>query len=372
MTELVFAIDFTRSGNSSRYVLDGWSHPEQEHRWTMGRGSRLVLPPAGFGPDCVLAVTATPCRDPPHLEGQAVMLALNGRLLATIHIAELQVLTFRWPAGLDGARDAVLSFTHLSCGQARAPSQMRGGQPLGLMMHSLRVFRLDSPDVPPLTRGAVSGEWGQPAAGRGAWVGLADLAGRFESIGQGCQFGLVQRACGIEPLGLLRFVDTVTAKLVDALVADFAGVDDPARLRLHLTADAEPRVRWEQTDYKLLYDTRLVAAGADPGRVRDGQARRLGFLRRKFLEELGCAEKIFVLTRGHCLTETEALAVYCALRLRGANVLLWTVFGDRERAGQVDRLRAGFLRGHLGDVDQHGYGSQDAWLSVMSNAVALA
>ena len=139
-----------------------------------------------------------------------------------------------------------------------------------------------------------------------------------------------------------------------------------------MTADAEARFGWQQVDYKLFYDTRLVAAAADPDVVRTNQARRLALLRRKFLEDLELGDKIFVLTRSHCLTQTEALAVYCALRLRGPAVLLWTVFGDPARTGQVERIRPGFLRGHLGEVDRHGYGSFDAWLSIMSNARALA
>ncbi len=199
-----------------------------------------------------------------------------------------------------------------------------------------------------------------------------NLALRFESLGQGCQFGLVQRQCGADPLGLLRFVDTTTSMLADGLVSAFAGIGRPGRLALHHTGDALPRYRWRHQDFGLLYDTRLPVAAWDPAVILHRESRRLGFLQRKFVEDLRLAEKIFVLTRGDCLTEEEALAVWCAMRLHGRTTLLWTVFGDPARAGCVDRLMPGFLRAQLGSVDRHGYGAFPVWLSVMANALALS
>ncbi len=36
-------------------------------------------------------------------------------------------------------------------------------------------------------------------------ITLQDLMLQFESLGQNCEFGLVQRRAGADPLGLLRF-----------------------------------------------------------------------------------------------------------------------------------------------------------------------
>jgi hypothetical protein len=360
MSALIADIAFGAGGNSDAHVLDGWAEPELAHRWTLGRQSRLRLALDDPGPDCLLVVTATPCLYPPALAAQIVMVAVADRLLATVRIAGLRVMSFRLPAGLRGG-ELVLSFSHLGCALPRAPEQTRRGQPLGLMVHSVRVFRLAVHEEGTAPRGRPP-----PPADRAA------LATRFESLGQGCQFGLMQRWCGAEPLGLLRFVDTTTAMLVEGLASAFDGVDDAAQLELRHTADAEPRLAWRQRRYNLMYDTRLKVADTDAARLRRSQARRLGFLRRKFFEDVAAAQKIFVLTRGNCLTEPEALAVHAALGLHGEATLLWTVFGDPGRAGQVDRLGPGFLRGQLGEVDQHGYGALEVWVGVMRRALALA
>ncbi len=375
MTQLAGAIDFSARGNSGDYVLEGWGEAEAGHRWTLGRQSLVRLPAADLGPDCVLVIDATPCLCPPELAGQVVMLALGGRLLATVELRGLRVTSFPLPPGLPPG-ETVLSLDHLSSGRGRAPEQMRDGQPLGLMVHSLRVFRLDAAERSAVGGAGPGGLRPGPSvraeAERRTGLTLPALAERFESIGQGCQFGLVQRQCGAEPLGLLRFVDTVTSRLVDGLVAGFAGVEDPDHLTLEPTEDAEPRLRWRQTDYGLTYDTRLLAAGADWEAVRHRQAQRLSFLRRKFAEDVAAAEKMFVLTRGDCLSPSEALAVSCALRLHGPATLLWTTIGHPPAAGQVDRLAPGFLRGELGEVDAHAYAPLEVWLAVMGNAVGVS
>ena len=375
MTVLLASIDFSMGGNGERYVLEGWAEPETGHRWTMGQESRVVLPVRAPGPGCILVITATPCLNFPVLTAQSVMLALNGRLLETVQIEGLLTMSFAFPHALEKERDIVLSISHLSAGKPRSPAQVRQGQPLGLMMHTLRVFQLSAIEqaVPPMTAlpGLRPGPSLRREVERRTGLPLRTLAENFESMGQGCQFGLVQRHCGAEPLGLLRFVETVTSRLVDGLLAGFAGVENADRLDLTPTADAQPRWAWRQQDYGLTYDTRLVAASSDAARVAPRQAQRLGFLRRKFVEDLASAEKIFVLTRGDCLTRSEAFAVSCALRVHGPVTLLWTVFGNEAEAGRVDLLARGFLRGQLGKVDRHGYGSLDAWLCVMSNAFVM-
>lgn len=56
----------------------------------------------------------------------------------------------------------------------------------------------------------------------------AEILGQFESLGDNCEFGLVQRIGGIEPLGLLRFagfhipVEYRLNRLLDALERGFS------------------------------------------------------------------------------------------------------------------------------------------------------
>jgi hypothetical protein len=148
-------------------------------------------------------------------------------------------------------------------------------------------------------------------------------------------------------------------------VRGFAGVDVPERLVLGQTVRARPSYRWHQQNYNLFFDTLIPVDETDPEEVRQAQARRLRFLRSKFLEDLQNAEKIFVLTRSDCLTEPEALAVFCALSIHGPNRLLWTVQGDAASAGRVEVLRPGFACGHLGLTDRDGFAALQTWTKIL-------
>jgi hypothetical protein len=57
---------------------------------------------------------------------------------------------------------------------------------------------------------------------------LRALFRRFESLGMTCEFGLVQRQLGLEPLGLLRFASITPDNLIALLNSDLAGVADAA------------------------------------------------------------------------------------------------------------------------------------------------
>ena len=347
MTRCLLNIDFRTNGNSDQYVREGWSLSESTHRWTMGAESRLALPADRLLPGAVLVLCATPCRNPPALTAQTVMLALDGRLLATVRFDGLHVAAWRIPAMTGDV--VVLSLLHLHHAAPRGPGQMRDGMALGLMVHSLRVFLPGLSRSPPFPR-------------------EANLAAGFESIGQGCHFGLVQRQCGVERMSLLRFVDTTTAMLYEALSAGLDGIEAPSQLVWQEPDPYRPTFRWLQKDYDLRFNT-LLPAGSSPQPTLEKQAARLGFLRRRLLEDCALAEKIFVLTRSDCLTEEEALAVYCALTLHGPCTLLWTTYGDVARAGIVDRLAPGFLRGELGAVeDQTRYAPLGVWLTVLQGA----
>jgi len=347
LSDLLLDIDFRAGGNSAAFTREGWAEQEPTHRWTLGRESRLVLPALGAG--CVLAICATPCRHPPDLPGQAVMLALGEGLLGSPSFLELGTFAYRLPAL---RRETVLRILHQNEAAPRGSEKYRHGAPLGLMVHSIRLYRL-------------GGDIRRPAAFAVAAESDEALALRFESIGQACHFGLIQREMGAEPISLLRFVDTTTSHLVDGLVAGFAGVDRPGWLVLSHTVSKRPTYRWHQQEYNLHFDTRIPVDEAAPDAVIAAQLRRLSFLRCKFMEDLRAGEKIYVLTRSDCLSEPEALAVFCALNSHAPATLVWTVFGDAAAAGRVDEVMPGFLCGHLGVVDEERYAPPGVWRRVM-------
>ena len=366
---------FPGQAGSADAILDGWGPPEATHRWTVGTESKCRLPGVALGPEIVLVLDVKPYCDA-DCQSQTVMLAIDGRLLATIHLADQRALGFRLPVGLAAGEGHTLSFTHLNSRLARAPAGCdRAGQPLGLMVVSLRLYRLQNIPGRSETLSAQPGTIADgklPAAvQRLAGLPMADFAGRFECLGHNCEIGLVQRALGAEPLGLLRFAGVVTHRLADGLRHGFSGVGAASSTQIFMGEGTPREFKVYEERYYLFYLAELPQ-DTTAEELHKQHCRRLSLLQRKLVEDLEAGEKIFTVSRAETMTEPEALALFCALNLHARNTLLWTTASDPVEAGQVEQLAPGFLRGYLGPVDaEHLYASHDAWLSVMVNAYVL-
>jgi len=357
-------------------MLDGWGPPEGGHRWAVGRESRMRLPVTGPGPDYVLVLRMAPWCDKQTLPAQTVMLAVNGRLMATVQFADMRVLAWRMPACCAGPRETVLSFSHVSSRLARPMTGLdRNGLPLGVMVLSVRLFRLPVVNDDPLTRDCLPGALNDGTLARAVatCTGLTpeELAMRFEGLGHDCEFGLIQRQLGAEPLSLLRFTGMSTPDLVDGLVARFDGVGAADAVDIFMDDRPDRQFRVHEQRYHLWYYTGRTPAETTRAAVLVEQCRRFAFLQRKFLADLRQGEKLYVVSRGECMTEPEALAIFCALNLEGSNTLVWTVHGDADQTGRVDALMPGFLRGHLGLINASNDATPDAWVNVLANSLML-
>lgn len=156
----------------------------------------------------------------------------------------------------------------------------------------------------------------------------AEVMRRFESLGDTCEFGFVQRHHGIEPISLLRWAGAPLPGLLLALRARFAGlyrredlmaidggsvVDMKYDLRFHAGPHAHENdgtgrraIRWTEA---------ALAAHAR-------EARHVGFLLRTTLETLASRARVFVYKTNAGLAEAEILRLKCALDLYGPQRLL--------------------------------------------------
>jgi len=87
-----------------------------------------------------------------------------------------------------------------------------------------------------------------------------ELVLRFESLGDNCKLGLVQRKVGAEPLGMFRFAGAPLEHLLQAMRARFAGMADPAHVQVQ-PENGEFMIRLLST-YQLQQRSR-VAGGAE-------------------------------------------------------------------------------------------------------------
>jgi Glycosyltransferase 61 len=210
----------------------------------------------------------------------------------------------------------------------------------------------------------------------------ADILSRFEALGDNCEFGLVQRMGGIEPLGLLRFagffipIEQRLNRLIEALERDFSGLGDLETL--HITLEGrighkEYIVR--ESAYGLMYHTFLSEKDGDIDTVRRRQSTHLRFLRRKLLDDMVEASKIFVWKTNIEQSSIDTLRLFEALQRFGNSRLLWVTQGAHAQStGTVEQLAPGLLHGYVDRFAPYNNApdiSFEAWLMVCANALGL-
>jgi tetratricopeptide (TPR) repeat protein len=167
----------------------------------------------------------------------------------------------------------------------------------------------------------------------------------FESLGSSCEFGLVQRHFGAEPLGLLRWASITPRSLVAALDAGLHGIGDPAftDLRAHSTEYFATDVRWHIGMHTYSSPHRIPIET-----MRTQYYRRTVFLREKLLADLADAGKIFVHTWHHSISPAESAELARALRRFGPTTLLLVGLADAENPpGSVPAVDESLLLGYL-------------------------
>lgn len=182
-----------------------------------------------------------------------------------------------------------------------------------------------------------------------------DLMLSFESLGDNCEFGLVQRHAGVEPLGLLRFngffvpPEFRLEKLVAAMQRRFDRLGAAGTITVF--PDGAPGQRElivRESAYELYYHTGVPEGRIDPDLQSEKEVTRLGFLRSKFLDDLATGEKIWVWKSQATTQRDQILPLLETLRRLGPNTLLWVVEADDEHhAGTIEPLAPDLVKGYI-------------------------
>ncbi len=140
----------------------------------------------------------------------------------------------------------------------------------------------------------------------------------FESIGDSCEFGSVQRRYAAEPLGLLRWNDVKLDDLLAALAHRFEGMGQPEHTEMPVIGNGEYTIRDKR--WSLWMHTFLFEGQTDPAALYPKMCRRVAWLRDKLVADLEAAEKIFVyrspgIDQGRLATLHAALEAYGPIRL---------------------------------------------------------
>jgi tetratricopeptide (TPR) repeat protein len=165
---------------------------------------------------------------------------------------------------------------------------------------------------------------------------IEHLITRFESLGGhglGCEFGLLQRHYGAEPLGLLRWTEIEPHALRAALARGLEGVGAPENTVV-TTPQHGDHLEYTASDrrFGMAMHTFVRADQVPEDQMFTQICRRLHYLKTKLLDDLRQGDKIFVYKNAYAdLTDAEITALHTAFRQLGPSTLLCVRREDKAR-----------------------------------------
>jgi len=332
MTEIL-SIRFGKEGDCRDYLGEGWTRPEPGLTWTVGRRATLLLPKPLVPIALLVSLRAHPFR-PVARPFQRVVASVDGQLVGRMLLTEADDFRFWIPKDVvESAGDPLI--LSLDLPDAGRPADFDGSaddRMLGLSCHHLTVeepLSLDEDETP-----------------------LSAVAAAMESLGRNCEFGLVQRRAGVEPLGLLRFATSPMSALMAGLESRFEGFGAADRTEIVEAplADSD-EFEWMVRDHRFGFVFHTFTRTNEMTREEAirRELRRLPFLARKLIEDLENAEKLFVYQAAELASPGAAEPLLHALRRYGDNTLM-LVMADPARAGEVELTGRGLMLGCVSEL----------------------
>jgi len=380
-------ISFASTGNSLAFLGGGWARSEERFTWGIGDESHLLLPPLASTDEYVLTLDLIPFVHAPELPSQRLIVSVNDTVVGSADLSRPTLVGYRIPASPGRRADRmVVTLQHPDAARPREFSAIADDRSLAFALSEVKLYRVtNTPGTPEshlptgLMLGSTRGrgpvdvtEWATTRTG----LTIPDIALKFESLGENCEFGLFQRRCDVEPLGLLRFSSTFMRTLIRGIENGFEGLGDIEDIEPRLEGEPRKEFMVHEKKFGLVYHTFVYEGQRSVWLIREQEAARLKFLRRKFMEELESTDKIFVYKLASGVSEEEILPLFIALNRYADATLLWVVPAERDRpAGTVEVVMPGVLKGYIDrfapDTNAHDF-SFDGWLRVCANALVLA
>ncbi|NLH79401.1 MAG: hypothetical protein GX458_00955 [Phyllobacteriaceae bacterium] len=196
-----------------------------------------------------------------------------------------------------------------------------------------------------------------------------DLLMGFESIGSDCEFGLVQRRFGAEPLSLLRFNAVEFGGLMSAVAHRFEAMGERETTELVRQFNGEFLMRDRR--WGLVMHTFAFEGQVDAEVLADKFRKRVAFLRDRFLADAAEGRKVLVFYSPG-LDHDNLTMLHGALRVLGPVDLLHV----RPSSGAEDPIASGTaveVEPHLfvGVIGRSGRSETGAWDIAYDDWVAV-
>ena len=266
-------LDFRKSGNAKGHCNFGWSEPEDAETWMVGTSGTLVVPRPAAAVPHLLVLHLRPHVQHGRLPLQRLRVLVNGIFVAAFTLTDATtVRACEIPAAALRATPLMICFQTPDATRPSDISDSSDRRQLSVAFSALRLYPDQLHADPTGPGGSAPLTWAAPAR-----PALAELMMQFESLGENCEFGLAQRRCAAEPLGLLRFASAPLPKLLEALLDGFSGMGAPGTIAAEISANGK-EFMVQDNRYGLLYHAWVDAGAMTADEVVGREARRVPFL----------------------------------------------------------------------------------------------
>ncbi len=365
------------------YFGNGWSRPERDFTWAIGAASWLLLPAVADASDVVLRFDAFPHVRRPYVERQRLLIYINGFSLGEFSLSGRQTISTLVPAHAVSGKTAIcVLLCHPDHAQPIAfPNPVhQDSRSLAIAYRSLSIQVLNR-RVPKILEEIKQGELLRAAAINGVDVLASDpdlsmneVLRHFESCGDDCEFGMMQRKVGkVEQVGLFRFASVSLESLIKGLNRNFSDIASDQNLEIIQYADEHDYMGREK-NYGMLYHIYRYKKDTDADSLLKTEIKRLRFLARKFLEDIESGDKLLVIKKKDGLAAFEVAELLDCVRTRGSATIFWVSECDAQNpAGSAYWVCPGLIRGFVDrfDVSPLQNISHDSWASACRAAFAV-
>jgi hypothetical protein len=372
--EQILTLNFGKGGNCEGRIGTGWSLGEAGYRWMVGAFSELRLGPVVKGGSYLLILDLEPFVKPPELPFQTLTISIGGVPFVQAEISDNGRYGYRIPVELiTGDGEVLVVFDHPDANKPSAFSDDKDHRILAFLIRHVGFYQVVGQRD---TRELVgTGGIAITEAERRTGLPSDALLTHFESLGENCEFGLVQRRCSAEPLGLLRFSNTLLPNLLRGLDDKFKNLGSADDLGFRLEGKSKKEYIVEEKHYGLVYHTFRYKGEIEEEKFMVSEAARLKFLTRKLNEELKEGSKLFVYRRNDPLENEEILPLLTTVNEYGPNTVFWVVLADAQHPpGSVRWVMPGLLKGYIDrfapNENAHDL-SLEVWMELCANAYQL-
>ncbi len=172
-----------------------------------------------------------------------------------------------------------------------------------------------------------------------------NLVMQYESLGENCEFGLVQRHFEAEPLGLLRWTYCVAETVINLLEQQLSGFGEMENVILLRTSWNEYMIK--EVRYGITFHTFVTRDIQDEAAFIRKQSMRLCWLAKKLITDLTESNKRFILKLYHRTPDAQIHRLHSLVQQYSTNNKLLCVSVSANEGGTVVNVGNGLAFGKV-------------------------